>query len=109
MLKKLISVCVIMIIMLTGCMKAADGYVSYIEDFGPNDIECHSYYHYMRVEGGRYDSCLARYDLITESDQEIYIVDDLEKQRITSFCGDDKGVFYVVETFQEKNEERVLF
>ena len=56
-----------MIIMLTGCMKTADGYVHYIEDFGPNDIECHSYYHYMRVEGGRYDSCLARYDLIMES------------------------------------------
>ncbi|WP_027215784.1 hypothetical protein [Butyrivibrio fibrisolvens] len=106
--KIMFSLCAVMLL-LTGCNPYPGEYVDYINVFGPNEVECNSYYHYMRVEGGRYDSCLALYDLITESDQEIYIVDDLEKQRIKSFCGDDKGVFYVVETFQEKNEERVLF
>ena len=106
--KIMCSLCAVMLL-LTGCNPYPGEYVDYINVFGPNEVECNSYYHYMRVEGGRYDSCLARYDLITESDQEIYIVDDLEKQRIKSFCGDDMGVFYVVETFQEKNEERVLF
>ncbi|MBQ1457422.1 MAG: hypothetical protein IIZ20_02875 [Butyrivibrio sp.] len=106
--KIMFSLCAVMLL-LTGCNPYPGEYVDYINVFGPNEVECNSFYHYMRVEGGRYDSCLARYDLITESDKEIYIVDDLEKQRIKSFCGDDKGVFYVVETFQEKNEERVLF
>ena len=110
MLKKILSIFAIAVIMLTGCMKTTtEGYISYINEFGPNEIECNSFYHYMYVEGGCSYSGLMRYDLTTESDQEIYRVDDLKNQRITSFWGDDDGVFFVVKSVQGKDAEMQLF
>lgn len=86
-----------------------EGYISYINEFGPNEIECNSFYHYMYVDGGCSYSGLMRYDLTTETEQEIYRVDDLQDQRVTSFLGDDDGVYFVVKSLQGKDAEMILF
>ena len=110
LLKKVFLLLCVITLMLTGCMKkTTEGYISYINEFGPNEIECNSFYHYMYVEGGCSYSGLMRYDLTTDNDQEIYRVDDLKKQRITSFCGDDDGAFFVVKSVQGKDAVMQLF
>lgn len=109
MLRKIILVLIIMLT-LTGCYKSNDSKeIPYIHEMGPNEIECNSFYHYMPVEHGRDKIGLQRYDLITEKDQDIYVVEDLEKQSITSYYGDDKVVYFVVTTYQDGDDEKVLF
>ena len=53
-------------------------------------------------------SGLKRYDLVTQEDQKIYIVEDSKNQSLTGYYGDDSEVYFVVTTSLEK-EESVLF
>jgi hypothetical protein len=99
-----------MAFVLVGCSRPySNGYVHYIHDLGPNDIECNSFYHYIRVEKGLNQSGLQRYDLITEKDQDIFISEDPDNQKVTSYWGDDDEVYYVVITYQEGDDEKVLY
>ncbi len=110
MLKKSLSIMCLMAFVLVGCSRPySNGYVHYIHDLGPNDIECNSFYHYIRVEKGLNQSGLQRYDLITEKDQDIFISEDPDNQKVTSYWGDDDEVYYVVITYQEGDDEKVLY
>ena len=110
MLKKSLSIMCLMAFILVGCSRPySSGYVHYIHDLGPNDIECNSFYHYIRVEKGLNQSGLQRYDLITEKDQDIFISEDPDNQKVTSYWGDDDEVYYVVITYQEGDDEKVLY
>ncbi|MCR5771434.1 MAG: hypothetical protein K6G87_09415 [Butyrivibrio sp.] len=109
MLKKIVLLLCAIILTLTGCMKYPGEYVCYIDLFGPNTLECHSFYHYKRVGNGLEKSGLQRYDLITETEQEIYAASDPHKQLITSYWGDDNEVYYVVKTNKKGSSEFTLF
>ncbi len=110
MLKKTISIICLIAFVLVGCNRInSSGYVHYIHDFGPNDIECNSFYHYTRVGKGLNQSGLQRYDLITEKDQDIFVSEVPDEQMVTSYCGDDNEVYYVVITYQDGDDESVLY
>ena len=99
-----------MLLTLTGCIRPYDsGYISYVEKFGPNEAECHSFYHYIPGDNKISFSGLRRYDLITDEDQDIYIVEDSQKQTLSCYYGDDNEVYFVVTTTLKNNEESVLF
>lgn len=96
--------------MLTSCNRTYDsGYISYIAEFGPNESTCHSFYHYIPGDKVYKFSGLKRYDLITEEDQDIYIIEDTQNQSLTGYYGDDNEVYFVVTTSLEKKEESTLF
>ncbi len=110
MSKKITFLFVLIFVLITGCSYLNESeYISYIDIIGPNNMECHSFYHYMNVEGGYDDSGLQRYDTITGKDQEIYIVSDPKNQRISSFCGNDKEVYYVETTSKKDSRENALY
>jgi hypothetical protein len=110
MLKKFSLVFLLLLLMTTGCnLLFASENLPYIEAFGPNEIECHSFYHYTFDDQGLNYIGLKRYDLVSETDQDIYIVENPEIQELTGFYGDDDGVYYVVTTSQEQSKESILF
>lgn len=100
----------LLLLMLTSCNRTYDsGYISYIAEFGPNETECHSFYHYISGDKKGNFSGLRRYDLITNDEQDIYIVEDSQNQSISNYYGDDNEVYFVVTTTLENNDESVLF
>ncbi len=94
--------------LLTGCFYPGE-YVHYIHDFGPSDIDCHSFYHYTRVNNALNQSGLQRYDLITETDQDIFLSSTPDKEEVTSYWGDDNEVYFVVTTYQKGDDDLVLY
>lgn len=109
MLKKILSM-MCLVLILTGCHKEyPGGYIPYINEMGPGEIECNSFYHYIRVGDGLNKSGLQRYDLITETDQDIYLASDPHKQEVSSFYGDDNEVYFVVTTHEKGSDESTLY
>ncbi len=109
MLKKVIIICCIMTLMLSGCYKYPGDYVYYISVFGPNEVECNSFYHYKYADKGLNQSGLQRYDLITETDQDIYEASDPHNQIVSSYWGDDEEVYFVVLTYKKGDDEMTLY
>ncbi len=95
--------------MLSGCYKYPGDYVYYISVFGPNEVECNSFYHYTRVGKGLNQSGLQRYDLLTETDEVIFETSDPKKQIVSSYWGDDKEVYFVVLTYKKGDDEMTLY
>nr|WP_292165513.1 hypothetical protein [Butyrivibrio sp.] len=93
--KIMCSLCAVMLL-LTGCNPYPGEYDDYINVFGPNEVECNSFYHYKYAEEGLNQSALQRYDLITETDQDIFLSLTPDKEEVTSYWGDDIVVYYVV-------------
>lgn len=96
-------------LLLSGCDTYPGEYVYYIHDFGPSDMECHSFYHYTRVDKALQQSGLQRYDLITETDQDIFMSSTPDKEEVTSYWGDDNVVYYVVTTYQKGDDDLALY
>lgn len=97
------------ILLLTGCDPYPGEYVYYISDFGPNEIECNSFYHYKYADEGLNQSGLQRYDLITETDQDIYETSDPHNQIVSSYWGNDEEVYFVVLTYQKGDDKMTLY
>lgn len=95
-------------LLLTGCFYPGE-YVYYVHDFGPNEIECNSFYHYKYPEEGLYQAGLQRYDLITETDQDIFETSDPHKQIVSSYWGNDEEVYFVVLTYQKGDDKMTLY
>lgn len=109
MLKKILcSLCIVMLL-LTGCDPYPGEYVHYIHDFGPSDMDCHSFYHYTSVDNKLRQSGLQRYDLLTETDQDIFLSSTPDKEEVTSYWGDDNEVYFVVTTYQKGDDDLVLY
>jgi len=109
MLKRFLFSLGIVMLLLSGCDTYPGEYVYYIHDFGPSDIDCHSFYHYTRVNNALNQSGLQRYDLITETDQDIFLSSTPDKEEVTSYWGDDNEVYFVVTTYQKGDDDLVLY
>ncbi|WP_026653210.1 hypothetical protein [Butyrivibrio proteoclasticus] len=99
---KYIIVVIVIISTLVGCTfnsKHAE-YISYIRQYGPNELSEKYYYHYVRKEPYFY-SVLARFDVDIMEDYEIYVLDNPDNQRIDDYYGFDSGVYFIISEYKK--------
>jgi len=100
-----------MMLVLTGCTlnTYSTNYLPYATALGPNNDNTRFFYHYIPNEEGYIYSTLAQYDIETGNDSCIYTVEDVQKQRIISFAGNDNVVLFVVKTFSSGEDNCILY